>query len=485
MRHFLILPLVAAMNIASVPSAAAQFLDGADHESIGRKVDRLAPSLAALSQDIWKYAELGFQEHKSVARIEADLKKAGFHIEKGIAGIPTAFVASAGSGGPVIAVLAEYDALPGLSQAVSTERQPVAGQAAGHACGHNLLGAGSVTAAIALKQWLQETGTPGTIRLYGTPAEEGGAAKVYMVRDGLFKDVDITLSWHPGDSNGALQGQLLAVIGGKFRFSGVPSHAAVAPERGRSALDGAEIMNISVNYLREHVPQDSRIHYTISHGGEQPNIVPASAENFYYVRHYDPKVAQDIWRRVTLAAQGAAQATETQVTSELIQGSYSTLPNYSLGRVADHYLRILGGYEYSPDEAEFARKLAVSLPAGAVRDGAGPSGVQPFVEGVRTPASSDVGDVSWVTPTVQITTATYVAGTPPHSWQAVAASGSSIGVKGTVLAAKVLALTGADLFRNPDKITAAKEEFEKRRGPDFRYQALIGDRKPALDYMKK
>lgn len=479
----LALPVLLALGLGG--TAIAQPLTDAEIGAVEASVDRLNPRLTSLANDVWGYAEVGFREEKSAARLEKELRAAGFNIQKGVDGIPTAFIASAGSGGPVIALLAEYDALPGLSQAATTVEQPIAGQIAGHACGHNLLGTASVGAAIALKEWLEKTGTPGTVRLYGTPAEEGGFSKVFLVRDGFFKDVDVTLSWHPGDRNSASQSQMLSVITGKFRFKGIPSHAAAAPERGRSALDGVEIMNVAVNYLREHIPQDSRIHYTITKGGEQPNIVPALAESFYYVRHYDPVIVQDLWKRVNSAAQGAALATGTSVSVELIGGTYGTLPNYTLGRIADRYLRKVGGFAYSAQETDYARKIGATLPGGARAGKGDPAEIEDFVEGVKGPASTDVGDVSWVTPTVQISTATWVAGTPPHSWQAASASGTSIGVKGAIVAAKTLALTGAELFRSPDTIAAAKAEFLKGRGPDFQYRALIGDQKPALDYTVK
>ncbi|PTD26480.1 amidohydrolase [Sphingomonas fennica] len=467
-------------TLAASPAVAAP-LAKAESAQITGDIDRLSPALSALATDIWNYAEVGFHEQKSAARLQKELKQAGFQVETGVDGIPTAFIASAGKGGPVIALLAEYDALPGLAQAADADRHPIEGQRAGHACGHNLLGSASVGAAIALKKWLERTGTPGTVRLYGTPAEEGGFAKVFLVRDGYFKDVDVTLAWHPGDRNSASQSQMLSVISGKFLFEGLPSHAAAAPERGRSALDGVEIMNVAVNYLREHVPQETRIHYTITNGGDQPNIVPASAESFYYVRHYDPEVVKDIWGRVTKAAEGAALATGTKVSVRLIGGTYSTLPNYTLGRIADRHLRDLGGFTYSPEEQAYAARLKANLPPGG-RAGGGPDSVEPFVEGRKGPASTDVGDVSWATPTLQISTATWVEGTSPHSWQAVSASGTSIGNKGLVLAAKTLALTGAELFRSPDEIAAARAEFEAGRGKDFHYTALIGDQPPALDY---
>lgn len=466
--------------IASALAAASATAHGAplgenDVAAITESVDRSAPRLTALARDIWTYAEPGFQETRSAARIQADLKAAGFRIEAGVAKLPTAFIASAGTGGPVIALIAEYDALPGLSQSAAASRQAVPGQTAGHACGHNLVGTAAVGAAIALKAWLAESGVPGTVRLYGTPAEEGGFAKVLLARDGLFDDVDATLNFHPSDQNSAWQVELLSIVTGKFRFTGTPAHASAAPERGRSALDGVELLNVAANFMREHLPQETRIHYVISDGGAQPSIVPATAEAFYYVRHPKPEVAREIWKRLEMAAAGAAMASETSVSTELISGAYGTLPNITLGRIADMYLRKVGGFSYTPDEASYAARLSDTLPSGARVGKGDPALIEPFVEGVKISASSDLGDVSWVSPTVQIGTATWVAGTPPHSWQAVTASGSSIGMKGAIMAAKALALTAADLFRNPASLAAARAEFDRRRGAGFQYRALIDD----------
>lgn len=465
----------------AAPVQAAPLTD-AEAKAITASIDKQAPRLSSLALDVWNFAELGYRESKSSARLIKELKAAGFKVEEGVDGIPTAFVATAGSGGPVIAVLAEYDALPGLSQTTSPVREVAAGRTAGHGCGHNLLGTGAVGAAIALKDWLERTGTKGTIRLYGTPAEEGGFAKVFLARDGYFKDVDVTLNWHPGSSNGASQSQSLALITGKFRFKGVASHAAVAPDRGRSALDGVEILDVAANFLREHVPQEARIQYTITDGGGQPNVVPATAEVFYYVRHYDPEVVKDIWGRLEKAAEGAALATGTTVSVELVGGAYSKLPNITLGKVADRSLRRVGGFAYTPQEADYVRQLQATLPPAVVARAKGPEHVEDFVVGRKGSASSDVGDVSWVTPTVGLSAATFPGGVSAHSWQAVSAAGTTIGVKGAIVAAKALALTGAELFQNPQIIAEAKKEFDESRGPNFVYRSLIGDQKPPLNY---
>ena len=450
-----------------------------------KSVDLYAARMSEVALKIWSAPELGYQETKTSALLHDELRKAGFKIEAGVAGIPTAFVARAGtSDGPVIAILAEIDALPGMSQAAVPERKPIPDQIAGHACGHHLFGSGSVAAAIAIKNWLQETGMKGQIRVYGTPAEEGGGGKVYMVRAGLFKDVDVTLYWHPGDANNASQDRNLANTSAKFRFHGQASHAAVAPDRGRSALDGVEAMNFMVNYMREHVPQDVRIHYVITNGGAAPNIVPEFAESYYYVRHPDPRVVAEVFERVKKAAEGAALGTGTTFDYEVINGVYSILPNDVLGRVVDANLRRVGAPAWTAEEMAFAEKLQKTLPGKNLPALANAKEVTKYRFNGQKYSSTDSGDVSWVTPLATLNTATWVPGTSAHTWQATAAGGMSIGLKGTVVAAKTLALTVAQLYTSPDVIQAAKGEFDKSRGSGFVYKPLIGDRPPPLDYRK-
>lgn len=441
----------------------------------------------AISKKIWDYAEVGYQETKSSALLQAELKKAGFSIESGVAGIPTAFIATYGSGKPVISILAEYDALPGLAQAATPERKVIEGQQAGHACGHHLFGTGSSAAAIAVKDWLKQSGKTGTIKLIGTPAEEGGSGKVYMVRDGIFKGTDVALHWHPGDANAANPSSSLANISGKFRFKGISAHAAAAPERGRSALDGVEAMNDMVNMMREHIPQDTRIHYIITKGGEAPNVVPDFAEVYYYARHQDRSILQNVWKRITKAAQGAALGTETTMELEVIGGVYNLLSVESLASLMYKNLEQVGGFSYTDEEKKFAEKLTESFGAsfGSLPKPGSVQQIAPYsAASLLGSASTDVGDVSWVVPTVGMTAATWVPGTAPHSWQAVAAGGTSIGVKGMMVAAKTLALTAIDLYNDPALVKKAKEEWEELRGKNFKYEALLGDRKPALDYRK-
>lgn len=435
---------------------------------------------AQTARSLWEFAEVGYQETRSSALLQEQLSAAGFTVESGVAGIPTAFVASYGDGGPVLGILGEFDALPGITQDSVPTRSLLEEKKAGHACGHNLFGAGSAAAAIAVKQWLDSTGTPGTIRFYGTPAEEGGSGKVYMVRAGLFDDVDFALHWHPSDRNSAAARTTLANRSAKFRFKGISAHAAGAPERGRSALDAVEAMNYMVNMMREHVPQQTRIHYVITSGGNAPNVVPDYAEVFYYLRHPEAKTVRSLWKRMEAAARGAAEGTGTQMEVEIIHGNHPVLVNETLHKMMDATMREIGGLQYSADETRFAKDIYKSfddpsMELGSERD------IQPYNLALGY-GSTDVGDVSIAVPTVGLTTATYVPGTAGHSWQAVAAAGSSVGFRGADLAARALSSAAVKIYSDKGLRDAARAEFEARRGDDFEYEALLGDRAPALDY---
>ncbi len=465
----------AALLLGSAPLAA-------DNRDPVATVDAEAERTARVAEQLWEFAELGYLETRSTGLLQAELAGEGFAITGGIAEIPTAFVAEWGEGGPVIAILAEMDALPGINQSASPSRDPIDGKHAGHACGHNLFGAGSLTAAIAVKRWLEATGTPGRIRFYGTPAEEGGSGKVYMTRAGMFDDVDVAIHWHADDENSAAARTSLANRSAKFRFKGISAHAAGAPERGRSALDGAEAMNMMANMLHEHMPQDARMHYVITSGGNAPNVVPDFAEVFYYVRHPDPDGVEQIWARLENAARGAAMGTGTEVEWEVIHGNNPLLVNETLAKVMDQKLRVVGGVEYTAEERAWAEELQASL-----GDAAKPLGSAAEIGEYNKSlgyGSTDVGDVSWATPTVGVRTATWVPGTSAHSWQAVAASGHSIGHKGTQVAAKAMALMATELFTNPDLRAAARAEFDEARGENYEYKSLLGDRAPPLDYRK-
>lgn len=445
-----------------------------------QSIDKKTEIYGDIAMQIWNWAEMGYQEKKSSGLLQETLSKAGFTIKNGIAGIPTAFVAEYGNGGPVIGILGEFDALPGLSQAAVPEKKS-AGAAAGHACGHHLFGTASTAAAIAVKDWLKANGKQGTIRFYGCPAEEGGGAKVYMSREGVFNDVDIALHWHPSSQNAANAAAALANISAKFRFHGIAAHAAGAPHMGRSALDGVEAMNAMVNMMREHIPQEARIHYVITDGGKAPNVVPDFAEVYYYARHNRRDVVRNIFDRIVKAGEGAALGTGTTMEYEVVNGVHELLPNLVLQQLVHKNLSAIGGISYTQKEKDFAEKIAKSLGQKSLNEMTTKE-VQPYKEVARAYGSTDVGDVSFVVPTVGFGTATWVPGTPAHSWQAVAAGGTSIGKKGMIVAAKTLTATAIDLFENQNIISKAKEEFHQKRGDDFIYKPLVGNRAPALDY---
>ena len=466
-------PGLAALLVLLAPLAGAEPLVLERIEADAERNERVA-------RRIWEWAELGYQETRSSALLAEQLEQAGFSIRSGVADIPTAFIAEYGSGEPVVAILGEFDALPGISQTAAPVRERRADVDAGHACGHHLFATASMSAAIAVAGWLETRGEGGTVRFYGTPAEEGGAGKVYMVRAGLFEDVDVALHWHPGDRNSAGSLTTNANRSAKFRFHGRSTHAAASPERGRSALDGVEAMNLMVNMMREHVPQESRIHYVITEGGAAPNVTPDFAEVFYYTRHPDPDRVRSLFERVVAASEGAALGTGTRVEHEIIHGLLSLLPNDRLQKQVHANLTRVGGVEYDAEDRAFAERIRESLgDTDRTLEDAGR--VEPWGTG-HSYGSTDVGDVSWAVPTAGFSTATWVPGTSTHSWQAIAAGATDIGIQGMQNAARVLALTAVDLFEDPELVREARAEFERRRGADFAYRPLLGDREPPLDY---
>jgi aminobenzoyl-glutamate utilization protein B len=463
---------------SSLPSSIAN-----EKKAVIQSLEAKKQQYVDVATNIWNLAELGYKEGKSANLLQSMLKEEGFTIETGVAGIPTAFTATFGSGSPVIGVLGEYDALPGFSQDAVPFKKELSGNTNGHACGHHLFGSASAAAAIAVKNWLKTTGRKGTIRFYGTPAEEGGAGKVYMVRAGLFQDVDAVIHWHPGDDNNANPISSLSNKSAKFRFRGIASHAAASPERGRSALDAVEALNYMVNMMREHIPEKSRVHYVITKGGEAPNVVPAFAEVYYYIRHPEMDVVKDLFNRVTKAAEGAALGTGTTMDYEVIHGVYNLLPNQILSTNLYENLKTVGGVNYDKTEEDFALKIFPSLNRKDVNI-SDAALVKPYADqSDEAFGSTDVGDISWLVPTAGISSATWVPGTAAHSWQAVAAGGMSIGHKGMMVAAKTMALTIMDCLVSPEMLKNAKLELLKRRGGDqFKYEALLGDRNPPLDY---
>lgn len=476
--------LLGLLGLAGLSPRLAGAAD--ERDELLRKMDAQAQRYGDLSRKIWEFAEVGYKEKQSSDLLKAELRAAGFQIQENAADIPTAFVASYGSGKPVIGILGEYDALPGLSQEDKPEKQARTTGAPGHGCGHNLFGVASAFAAITVKNQFAEKKLNGTIRFYGTPAEEGGAGKVFMARAGLFNDCDIVLAWHPGDRNGTGMQSSLANINAKFRFYGQAAHAAAAPDKGRSALDAVVLMAHAVDMMREHVPQTTRIHYIITNGGSAPNIVPDFAEIYVYARHPNMPILDGIWSRIVKCAEAGALGTETQMKYEIVGSVYNLLPNEPLTKLLDQNLRVVGGYKYTAEEQGFAEKLRQTFSL----DGALPLGSQEAVQPLRYEddggfGSTDVADVSWTVPTAQFTTATYVPGTPGHSWQSTACTGMSIGRKGMLAAAKTLALSALELQRNPALIAAAQADFKQRRA-GFEYRSRIpANQKAPLNYRDK
>lgn len=467
--------------LALVPSLAGAQGRADRPDPIVAALEGRREAYAGVARRIWEFAEVGYQEEKSSALLQEQLRAAGFQVHSGVADIPTAFVAEYGSGKPIIAIVGEFDALPGLSQDAVPVRKVLVEGGPGHGCGHHLFGTASLAAAISVKDWLTTNRRSGTVRFYGTPAEEGGGGKIYMIRAGLFRDVDAVIAWHPGDLNQVSKATSLANISAKVRFRGVSAHAAAAPEQGRSALDGVEAMNAMVNLLREHVPAESRIHYIVTQGGRAPNVVPDFAEAYYYARHSDQRVLEGIWERILNAAKGAALGTGTEVEVEVVNAVFNILPNDYLADLMQRALTRVGGYRYTPEERAFADEIRKTL-TGTLPPVDAAERIWPMETGVSS-GSTDMGDVSWVVPTVQLGAATWVPGTPAHSWQAVAAGGMSIGEKGMMVAAKTLALTAIDLFQRPEHLARGREEFQRRVGT-FVYSTRIGTRKPPLDYRR-
>lgn len=447
-------------------------------------IEALAANDAAyweLSQRIWGWAEVGYQEEKSSAALATLLTDAGFTVKKGVAEIPTAFTATFGSGAPVIGILGEYDALPGVSQEAVPYRQQRPGVTAGHACGHHLFGVSSAAAAIAIAGQIKAGQLKGTVRFYGCPAEEGGSAKVFLVQAGLFNDCAAVLHWHPGSRNSAGDRSTMARSAVKFRFRGKAAHAAASPELGRSALDAVELTNHAAQLLREHTPDFTRIHHVVTSGGEAPNVVPEFAEVYYYVRHPKGGVVKSLYRRLELCAQAGALATETKLEVDYEGGTVEIMPNRVLSEVVLKNFRALCDLSYTSQEVEFAQRLSESLETKVSLDS-----IKTVFDDSNTigKGSTDVGDVSWVVPTTGFSTACWVPGTPGHSWQAVACGGTGIARKGMNLATRVMAASAWDLFKSKETLDQARAELQSRTAGN-KYETLMQPgQKPPLNYRK-
>lgn len=478
MKPLHLLPILALTTLASAQSTPAA------HKQVLTYVDQNAANYKSVSKQIWDYAELGYHENKSSTLLQTQLKDAGFTVKAGVADEPTAFIASYGAGSPVIAILGEFDALPGLSQKSEPTRDPVVAEAPGHGCGHNLLGSGAALAAVSVKQYMAANHITGTLRYYGTPAEEGGSGKVYMVRDGLFKDVDVVLHWHPSDRNSVNNGGALAVIAAKFTFHGIAAHAALAPDRGRSALDAVMLMGNGIEFMREHVPSNTRIHYIISKGGVAPNVVPDLAQMDLMSRHPSNTILAGIWDRILNVAKGAALMTGTTLQVEDISTDANIIGNDALAPVAQKNLEEVGGWTMNAEQKDYAAKLQKTLGTETVPSLDQTSIVQPLkpFDPNAPSASTDVGDVSWTVPTIGFGAATFVPGVAAHTWQATASTGMSIGQDGMVIASKALALTAIDLFNSPQLIQDAKANFAKQLVGKTYTSAIPANQKPVINY---
>ncbi len=448
---------------------------------------------------IWKYAEVGLQEYKTSKLLANILERYGFEVKMGVAGMPTAFIATWGEGRPIIGVMAELDALPGLSQKPIPRREPLKPGAPGHGCGHHGYAASALGGILAAREAMKRLGLKGTLRCYGCPAEETVVGKVFMVREGLFDDLDACLGHHPSQLNSVSLKSSNAMNSVKFEFFGIPSHAAASPEQGRSALDAVELMNIGVNYLREHIIEKARIHYIIEEGGKQPNIVPEYARVWYYVRAPERDIVESIYQRVLKIAEGAALMTETKYNVRFLTGVYNNISNRTLAELIVKNMREIGPPKYDEEELKFARELGKTIPReeriNAIKRIGHPQLLElldvdlcdkvldPWGEGQTMAGSTDVADVSWKTPTQQFGTTMFILGAPGHSWQNVASGGMSIGHKSTLFASKVMAATILDLITRPEILQKAQEEWRRRIGGREYRSPLPPDLKPPLDQL--
>ncbi len=427
-------------------------------------VDKLEPQIRHLSIELWKYSETALREHKSAALLSGVLEQEGFEVQRGVAGMPTAFIATCGSGRPIIGILAEYDALPGVGNEAVPRREPRKdGTTSGQGCGHNVFGAASVCGAIALRRTIEACGITGTVRLYGCPAEETLVGKVYMAKAGVFDDLDAAIDWHPSDKNSVKNNPGLAMNSFTVEFFGQSAHGAVNPWDGRSALDAVELMNYGVNLMREHVKPTTRIHYVIPAGGDAPNVVPNYAKVWYFARDVNRESVEPLYERILKIAKGAAIATETTHKVTLLTGGHEYLLLRSLQERLQEHLEVVGPPEFSDKEQQFGRTLQRSL--GIAEEGFDAT-IMPLDPQPEAPSggSTDVAEVSWITPTVGFRIATAAKDVPWHSWAVTACQGSDAGIRGAVTATKLIAITGADLLTNAELLEKAKAEFIEKTG---------------------
>lgn len=473
-------PLAIFLCLLVVCTAQGQKI-AKDQQLAVEKADALSDLTESLAMEIWQHAELPLTEHKSSQLLQSVLEKEGFALKVGVSDMPTAFVATFGSGSPVIGILAEFDALPGIGNEAVPAKVPRAdGVTSGHGCGHNLFGPGSTIAAIALKRTMEEKGIKGTLVLFGTPAEEIGVGKVYMARDGYFDGLDAVLEWHASTQTEVRNVSSIAINNFEVEFFGQSAHAAGDPWNGRSALDALEMMNFGVNLMREHVEPTSRIHYVIKSGGEAPNVVPDYAKVWYFVRDKDRETVDKNYARILNIAAGAALATGTTHKVNLISGVYSYLLNRPLQLAMQSNLEWIGGPDYTAEEQEWAKKLQTSADKPTLGfDGAVIPLADGYLKSMGGP-STDAADVSQIVPTVGLRVTTAPVDVPWHSWATVASHGTYAGVKGAIVASKVLAATGIDLFTQPQLLKDAKAEFDKMKNGKVYQTPLTKDQKPPI-----
>lgn len=453
-----------------------------------------------VSDMIWKYAEVGLVEYKTSKLLSDEFERYGFDVKRNLSGMETAFVAKWGSGRPVIGVMGELDALPGLSQKPVPYKAALKKDSPGHGCGHNIHGTSGMAGAIAAKMAMEEAGMQGAVKFYGCPAEETAVGKVWLVRDGYFDDVDACLSHHPSQVNTAGMSSTNALNSVKFHFYGVASHAAASPDQGRSALDAAELMNVGVNYMREHITQSARIHYVLEEGGSEPNVVPPYARTWYYVRAPEREQVEQIYDWILKIADAADLMARTTHKVEFLTGCYNKIPNKALSESVVANMREIGAPKHTEEELKFAKELSKSIPAKQKRESLRRfkiPGWEKLVskhfdervldawdEGVEFAASTDVSDVSWVVPTMEFGTATCVLGTPGHSWQMTAQAGMSMGHKSLIFASKVIAGSTLDLLTNPKLLKKAKAEWKQRLAGRVYKSPIPADLKPPIHQLK-
>jgi aminobenzoyl-glutamate utilization protein B len=474
MRQFTLTLLLCA----ALPAWSQKAQRNPNKDAVIASVNKHEKELTAISDNIWAYAETALKEYKSSKELADYAEAQGFRVKRGVSGMPTAFTAEYGSGKPVIGIMGEYDALPGISQKAQPEREPLMAGAAGQGCGHNLFGAGSLGAAVAIKELMQLGKLKGTIRFYGTPAEEAVGGKIYMARDGLFKDVDVCLDWHPDTKNAANTQSSQAMVDFLVEFKGKAAHAAADPWNGRSAVDGLEAFTDGVNMLREHVRPSVRMHYAIVSGGDVPNVVPEYAKIWMWVRDSKRSGVEDVFARVKEIARGAGMVAgvETKVTVQT--GDYELLVNRAGAAALQKNLEVLGPIVYTAEEIAFAKKIQEAQ--GGAQTGLD-GGIYPLRETLEHPVggSTDVGDISWIVPEITLQATTAPANTAWHGWSVVACGGMSIGHKGLILASKSLAMTMVDLFESEPLRKDIRAEFEQRRGGHV-YKSYIPDGPPPI-----